>query len=236
MRSQIIIFGDGASSGNPGPGGWGAIVLTPDDQVFELGGAEPHTTNNRMELQAVIQALEKASTILGDVEVYTDSTYVIKGVTQWSWTWKRNDWKTGEGKDVANQDLWRELLAFEAARKIYWKYVKGHAGIPGNERTDAIAVGYSKGNLPSLYRGPLSGYLVQILDLQEKEQPGAKKKSKSSAPAYSYLSVVDGVLERHTNWPECEARVKGRSGAKFRKALSAEDEKSVIRSWGFEPK
>lgn len=236
----IMIFADGASSGNPGPGGWGAIVLTPNHQVHELGGAEAHTTNNRMELRAVIEALKFVQDQRGEIEVYTDSTYVIKGVTQWSYNWKRNDWKTGEGKEVANQELWKDLLELDDQRKVHWKYVRGHAGIPGNERADSIAVSYSKQIPFRLYQGPFENYSVALLELKESERKTnsnnkLSNKSKSSGPAYSYLSVVGGTPQRHHSWAECENRVRGQSGARFKKALSLEDEDLILKSWGFKP-
>src|SRR2546422_530241 len=99
-KFPIIVFADGASSGNPGPGGWGAIIATPEGQIVELGGGDPQTTNNRMELMATIRALETPESQSGPVALYTDSVYVIRGITQWIWGWRKNGWKTAEGKEV----------------------------------------------------------------------------------------------------------------------------------------
>ncbi len=234
-----IIFTDGASSGNPGPGGWGAITISPSGQVLELGGAEAHTTNNRMELISAIQALQKTQDRGASIEVYTDSTYVIRGITQWIWGWKKKGWVTTEGKPVANAELWQQLASQTLGRKVKWNHVRGHCGIPGNERADEIAVHYSKGGRPSLFHGSLENYPISILDLSRiatanaENSNSAKKKSTSPKKAYSYLSCVDGHLRSHATWSDCEKQVQGRSGARYRKATSAEDEESSLKSWGF---
>jgi len=238
LLRTILVFADGASSGNPGPGGWGAIVATPEGHVRELGGRDPQTTNNRMELMGVIDALHSLEGTPGEVTVCTDSTYVIRGITQWSWGWRKNGWKTAEGKDVLNADLWKRLIGQVAKRgkenPIVWRYVRGHSGVPGNERVDEIAVGFSKGPRPTLYNGPLLKYDVAIHDLPEdKGLPEMRPKQEKKPAAHSYLSLVGSTVERHATWAECEARVKGRSGAKFKKTASADDERAVLRSWGY---
>jgi len=108
-ESPIILFTDGAAKGNPGPGGWGAIVLTPEHHVTELGGGSPHTTNNKMELGGAIAALQHVADRPEPVAIYTDSTYLIQGITQWVWGWRKRGWKTASGTDVLNRDLWEEL-------------------------------------------------------------------------------------------------------------------------------
>lgn len=135
------IYTDGACSGNPGPGGWGTIIYFTDGRVQDIGGATPNTTNNRMELQASIVALEayEASGQTQPITLYTDSEYVRNGITKWISGWKKKGWKTAAGKPVMNQDLWQELDELNSS-KINWQYVKGHSGDPGNERADAIAV------------------------------------------------------------------------------------------------
>ncbi|PSK93760.1 RNase HI [Murinocardiopsis flavida] len=133
----VIVHTDGACSGNPGPGGWGA-VLRYGDHVKELRGGEPATTNNRMELMAAIAALEalrRAET----VRVHTDSTYVRNGITSWVAGWKRNGWVTRAKTPVKNADLWRRLEEAASAHQVEWVWVRGHAGDPGNERADALA-------------------------------------------------------------------------------------------------
>jgi ribonuclease HI len=133
----VEIFTDGACKGNPGPGGWG-VVLSFGDHVKELHGGEPGTTNNRMELTAVIRALE-ALTRPCKVRLHTDSQYVQKGISAWIHQWKRRNWKTADNKPVKNVDLWRRLDELAAAHDIDWLWVKGHAGHAGNERADALA-------------------------------------------------------------------------------------------------
>ncbi|MEM1089611.1 MAG: ribonuclease HI [Pseudomonadota bacterium] len=133
----VTIYTDGACSGNPGPGGWGAL-LSHGSRELELSGGEKQTTNNRMEMQAVIEALSALKRAC-DVELYTDSTYVRDGVTRWMTNWKRNGWKTAAKKPVKNQDLWQALDAAVSRHRINWHWVKGHSGDPGNERADTLA-------------------------------------------------------------------------------------------------
>ena len=137
MTKTVVIHTDGACSGNPGPGGWGAILEYAGKEK-ELSGAEAETTNNRMELMAAIVALETLKRPCA-VRLVTDSTYVRDGVTKWIHGWKKNGWKTAAKKPVKNEDLWRRLD--EAARRhdVTWEWVKGHAGHPENERADQLA-------------------------------------------------------------------------------------------------
>jgi ribonuclease HI len=238
-----LVFADGACSGNPGPGGWGVIIVTPQGEVTELGGREPDTTNNRMELTAVGKALRHLERTPGPVHLYTDSTYVIQGITRWAFGWSRRGWKTAEGGEVANTSYWKRLMALLAERKqslpessgVEWKYVRGHAGVPGNERVDEIAVAFSKGRSVRLYVGPLSGYAVAVHELPEDTSVPEKKpeQREASAKAYSYLSQVGQSVKRHSSWAACERRVKGVSGARFKKTRSAQDEAKVLEEWGF---
>lgn len=133
----VHIWTDGACKGNPGMGGWGAL-LRQGAHEKELSGGEPDTTNNRMELMAVIQAL-RALKRRCVVTVHTDSSYVQKGMTEWLPNWKRRDWRTADKKPVKNADLWRTLDELAAQHELHWRWVRGHAGDPGNERADALA-------------------------------------------------------------------------------------------------
>lgn len=133
----VEIWTDGACSGNPGPGGWGAVLRFGTSEK-ELSGAESPTTNNRMELWGAIAALE-ALTRPCTIRLHTDSSYVKNGITQWLKRWKANGWKTADRSPVKNEDLWRRLEAAAARHRIEWKWVKGHAGDPMNERADALA-------------------------------------------------------------------------------------------------
>jgi len=133
----VEIHTDGACSGNPGPGGWGALLRFRGIEK-ELSGGEAQTTNNRMELMAAIAALE-ALKRPSEIRLFTDSRYVMDGITKWIIGWKRNGWKTADKKPVKNDDLWRRLDAAAAQHRIDWRWVKGHAGDPLNERVDAIA-------------------------------------------------------------------------------------------------
>jgi ribonuclease HI len=133
----VTIYTDGACKGNPGPGGWGALLAWSGHEK-ELCGGEAHTTNNRMELTAVIRALESLRRDC-DVEIYTDSQYVKNGIETWIHGWKRNGWKTSDRKPVKNAELWRELDELARRHRISWHWVKGHNDHPGNDRADALA-------------------------------------------------------------------------------------------------
>ena len=135
--AEVVIHTDGACRGNPGPGGWGAI-LNSGGQEKELYGAERETTNNRMELMAAIQALEALKRSC-DVTLVTDSEYLRKGVTEWLQKWRRRNWKTADRKPVKNQDLWQRLERAMNGHRLRWRWIKGHSGHPENERADQLA-------------------------------------------------------------------------------------------------
>jgi ribonuclease HI len=242
-EQQIVVFTDGASKRNPGPGGWGAIIVTPDGHVTELGGGAALTTNNKMELTGAIEALTHLQGTSGPVAVYTDSTYVIQGIEQWVHNWRRRGWKTATGSEVLNRELWEELSGLVAARgprMMRWHYVRGHVGIPGNERVDEIADAFALQQPVALYDGPLAGYGIPVLDRPDdtsvpKRSASSTGSGRSKGTAYSYVSVVDGKPMRHATWAECEQRVKGRSGARFKKATSEADQAEILRGWQFKP-
>lgn len=231
-----IIFTDGASLGNPGPGGFGALVIRAGE-VFEIGGSEKHTTNNRMELTAFIKAFEGLKDVKEDelFVVYTDSSYLINGITKWIYSWEKRNWITQNKEPVLNKDLWEEILELTKNKNIDWQHVPGHAGVPGNEKVDSIASSFAKGERPKLFVGLVDGYKIKVSDLVLKDETKIKNrntsKSRSKAKAYSYLSKVEGVIKKHKTWAECEKRVKGVSGARFKKALSPEEEKEIIKEW-----
>lgn len=138
--NDVVIYTDGACKGNPGPGGWGVLLCAADGTRKELCGGEPGTTNNRMEMTAVIQALAALKRPCA-VTLHLDSQYVLKGITEWLPGWKAKGWKTASKQPVKNVDLWQRLdaLVAQGGHRIDWRWVKGHAGDPGNERADALA-------------------------------------------------------------------------------------------------
>ncbi len=232
QKDEITIFTDGASRGNPGPGGWGAVVVS-DDKVTELGGGEVRTTNNRMEIMGAVAALSSIGNSNQKVTLYSDSSYLLNGITKWAKGWQRNGWKTKTKEDVQNRDLWEKLLDVTDGKDIEWKYLGGHVGIVGNERADEIATSFADATPTKLYNGLLLGYGRNILNFDLDKTLAREKsvsRSHSKAKAYSYLSLVDGVFMRHMTWAECEKRVKGKK-AKFKKALSADDEKTIMKEW-----
>jgi ribonuclease HI len=241
---KTIIFTDGSSRGNPGPGGWGAIVAYvegKDKKIRELGGGNPKTTNNRMEMQAVLEALSFVKKNIADPEteilLYTDSEYVMKGATQWVFGWASNNWRTKAGGDVLNKDLWQKMIEVLNDLNVEWKVIPGHSGIAGNERCDVIATSFADENPTKLFYGNADNYNVS---LETKQSFGGvlKSESKSSWPkrtlgkkAYSYVSVIKGMVKVHKTWDECKARVDGESSARYRKAMSKDEETKLINEF-----
>lgn len=234
MNDEIKVFTDGSSRGNPGPGGWGAIVDF-GDEVRELGGGDKRTTNNRMELSAVVETLEfleSQNYSKSKVVFYTDSSYVANGVSIWINGWRRNNWKNKAGQEIANVDLWQKIDSLLNIFEIKMENIEGHVGIPANERADQIATSFADNKPDNLFVGKKMLYEVNLEDLEKDEKMKVQKK-RSATKAYSYLSLVDGILEIHKTWSECERRVKGRQGVKFKKALSLEEENQIKKDWGF---
>ena len=242
MEKVITIFTDGSSLGNPGPGGWGAVIVNSvSGEITELGGGKKSTTNNEMELQAVISAFAHlAGTGCNNtvVTVYSDSRYVIQGITEWVHGWVKNGWQTKDKKPVQHKHLWEELYAFSKGCaekrdcKLVWRHVLGHVGIPGNERVDTIAQMFALGKRIELFHGVAEQYPIHnITDVDESKVGASRSSSKNRGKAYSHLSLIDGVVERHTTWAECEKRVKGKN-AKYKKALSPEHEQEILDEWG----
>lgn len=232
----VIIFTDGACSGNPGPGGWGSILVSPLGKVWELGGGEAQTTNNRMEMTAVVEALRALAAVktlsTKEIRIFTDSKYVINGITQWIHGWRRNGWKNAAGEDVSNKEIWEALdrVIQSAQFKVDWNYVPGHMGYAGNERCDEIAVAFAKGYSIDLYNGPRTEYRVDIDHLPPPAALSSAPKEKKGPVVY--LSMIGGEVFRDKDWKSCEARVKGRNGAKFKKVQSSEEEEQTLKSWG----
>ena len=244
-EQKIIIFTDGSSLGNPGVGGWGAVIVMPDDQVFEIGGRETLTTNNRMELTAAIEALLKLRDFepnFDSIEIHTDSTYLKNGISSWVYTWEKNNWITSAKEPVQNQDLWQTLI--EIARhhrnhgKIFWEKVKGHDGVHGNERADHIATSFAEQGGAQLFTGGLDKYealmggqLFGKMTTKNKKTATKSKSSKSKKQAYSYVSCIDGVIFYDATWAECSKRVKGVAGVKYKKATSEKEEKEIANEF-----
>lgn len=237
-KQVITIYTDGASRGNPGPGGWGATIILPTGKVIELGGAEGHTTNNRMELTALLKVLEHVKKYLKDGEkiiVHSDSSYVLQGITKWVYGWFKNGWVTGEGDPVANRDIWEPLYQLvwflKPKADLVFEKVAGHAGVLGNERADLIATKFADGERILLYTGGLRDYERLLEDSVALKKTKPSKSKTNTGPAYSYVSMVGDLIETHKTWTECEARVKGKSGAKFKKAKTIEEESDIISEW-----
>jgi len=233
MDRGYVIVSDGACSGNPGPGGWGLIVLLPGDRVLELGGADDSTTNNRMEMFGLYRGLQEvyrdaAGAGSGEggaraLRVISDSKYVLDGASKFVRNWVRNGWKTATGEPVKNRDLWEKIekgvrTLESIGFRIGYELVKGHAGTEANERVDQIAVKFSKGERIDLYNGDLAGYSISL-------DPGARFE-----PAY--LSYVNGKLERHSTWDACKRATEGKAGARYKKVKNRMEEQETLRAWG----
>ena len=243
----IIVFTDGSSRGNPGPGGWGTVIIadgktkTQGSKVVELGGHDKHTTNNRMELTAAIEALRliHSREFEGDVTIHADSAYVLNGITKWVYAWERNNWLTKEGEPVFNQDLWSALVDIARQVKfkheIIWKKVEGHSGLVGNERVDEIATEFAEKKLVLLFSGSYTDYVkllgADIFHVSAETKNKKTKSKKKAGPGYSYVSYVSKALHIDKTWAECEKRVKGKYGARYQKAMNAEDEKAIIEKF-----
>jgi ribonuclease HI len=233
MKNEIKVFTDGSSRGNPGPGGWGAIIDF-GDEVRELGGGDKRTTNNRMELTAVVETLEfleNQNHSSAKVHFYTDSSYVANGVSTWINGWRRNSWKNKAGQEIANVDLWQKIDNLLNIFEIKMENIEGHVGIPANERADAIATSFADEKPDNLFVGQKMLYKVDLKSTEGDEKKSETKK-RSGAKAYSYLSLVNGELQIHQTWADCKNRVDGETKARFRKALSAEDEAKIKADWG----
>ncbi|OHA32111.1 MAG: hypothetical protein A2928_01360 [Candidatus Taylorbacteria bacterium RIFCSPLOWO2_01_FULL_45_15b] len=233
-----IAFTDGASSGNPGPGGWAVVFVYEKEGkefVREAGGGEALTTNNRMELAAALEAMSLAKGAgCSSLTIYTDSRYLVNGATKWINDWVKNGWKTKGKEDVLNRDNWEVINAGLKDIDVQFEYIGGHAGISGNERADDIAVAFSKEKKLQLFSGLLCDYQTKNIRLAALGGTrSAKKKSiKRHESPYSYVSSVDGIVFTHANWEDCEKRVKGVRGVKYKKVYSKQEEADLIAEWG----
>jgi len=216
---NVTIYTDGASRGNPGRGGWAAVVIT-GEEVHEFGGYKELTTNNQMELQGVIGGLEVCVKKYKNdhITVNSDSQYVLLGIQNWVHGWQRNGWVTKTGDAVKNKDEWEALLGLSQQLKITWNKVKGHAGDLGNERADYIATSFADTETADLFSGPAKGYYAL--------------ESPRSFPCY--MTFIDGVLTYHSTWDACKAAIAGKKGVKYKKVTSASQETDWLKQQGLE--
>ena len=234
VKEKTLIFTDGAAKGNPGRGGF-AVVISHNGTITEKGGFKEYTTNNEMELKAVVEALKEIAPKKVPVEIYTDSKYVVEGAKGWVFGWAKNGWVTKAKTDVLNKELWQELLPLLGKVEIEWHKVPGHVGIVGNERADVIASTFAEKGTVDLYVGAEAGYGHDIHNTsydESKAQDRSDARKRQNLKAYSYVSAVDGVVQIHKSWGECEARVKGKKGARFKKSLDKGNEGEVVREFG----
>ena len=234
MKKELIIYTDGASRGNPGPGGWAAIILV-DGQAMEIAGGVKNATNNQMELTAVLKVLSDKGTLSydGPVIVHSDSAYVVNGLTSWVYGWEKNNWITSTKTPVENKEIWQALLelARKYGKRLMLQKVSGHSGELYNERCDELAVAAALGKTPTLFSGTLEAYKTFLEELGVSAKKPVAKSKKSSGPAYSYVSLVNGKVHVDKTWAACEKRVKGTRGAKFKKVSSKEEETSLVQDY-----
>ena len=243
MKPTFHIFTDGASKGNPGHAGWGAVVITPHGTTYELGGYLADATNNHMELLAVDKAIQSLGSDPGDIKVFTDSQYVINGIQSWLPKWEKNNWRTAQNKAVLNQVVWQDLAQTIQKRKalgqLSWHYVPGHRGVQGNERADTIASRHALRSHVDLYNGPSESYpikidlqkdldTIELLMLANPNARGSKKK------VFCYLSCLDGEVKQHKTWEECQKRIYRRPHVRFKKVYSQEHLEKVVDEWASE--
>lgn len=249
--NKVEIYTDGSSRGNPGPGGWAFVAIYPNStgeiRIDEVGGREIETTNNRMELQAVIEGIRFFDNYypehsIVEYMIHLDSAYVLNGATKWLSGWQAKNWKTADRGEVKNVDLWQKMAVIINGKKITWDLLPGHQGIYGNERCDVIATNFADSNKIDLYSGPIAGYdgAEEIINFNSNDpEAGHKSKTKSrrkvksktkknNAIAYSYVSKVDGVIKIHETWEECKERVHRVKKAIYKKSISKDDEDSII--------
>lgn len=228
---KLIAYTDGAARNNPGSGGWGAVlaVTRKDSQAqperaVELGDHLAETTNNRAELTAVIKTLEWANEHgLQEVVVYTDSSYLIQGITNWRHNWQKNGWKTKNDEPVKNKTFWQKLIAAQKDLTVMYEHVEGHAGIPANERADDIATAFADQKNPDLFSGSVDEYDISLTPESQKL---------SDAPIY--LSNVNGEIQQHNSWADCKQRVDGVQ-AQYRKVQTVPERDDLLEEWGKSP-
>lgn len=227
---NTIIWTDGSSRGNPGRGGFGAVIIE-NGFVKEFGGFEENTTNNRMEIKSAIAALENSKNSF--ISIYTDSSYLVSAMTSWIFSWQKNNWiKKGSDKneEVLNKDLFIKLLEVSKDKKIQWIKVRGHAGVPLNERCDVIATSFADGKQTPLFSGKVSDYKISLDFDVDKNLPISKEK-KSNQKAYSYVSKIDGEIFVDKSWEDCKKRVSGVSNVRYKKSLNKDDEEKIIKEF-----
>lgn len=240
------VYTDGACSGNPGAGGWGFCLAFQNGgkvKVYEASDFAANTTNNKMEMEAVAQALRflQSKKFTEKVLVFTDSSYVAQGLENWIWGWMRKGWKKADGSEVANVELWQSLHDLRSQfKELKLEVVPGHSEVAGNERVDQLAVAAyaEKKTVAPREAKDSSSLLYAAFSEAPLLRKNMKKDSKSSSSKSSkkkalyYLSLLNGKLEKHKTWAECEARVKGATGAKFKKVTHASEEKEILKGWG----
>ncbi len=235
MKKEITVYTDGASRGNPGPGGWAAVILA-GEQVMEIAGNEKRATNNQMELVAVLNVLSDKGALSAKepLTVYSDSAYVVNGLNSWVYGWAKNNWITSTKTKVENREIWESLLALlkRYGDRSAIKKISGHSGELYNERCDELAVAAALGKKQKFFSGSLKEYELFLNEsgiTAKKVSP--KKKKSETGPAYSYVSLVNGKVHVDKTWGVCEKRVKGAKGAKFKKVFSKAEETALVQDY-----
>ena len=224
----LIAYTDGAARGNPGPGGWGAVLAvtrannqTEKGQVVELGEKLPDTTNNQAELTAAIEVLQWAqANEVSDVTLYTDSSYMVQGITNWRHNWQQNGWQTKGDEPVKNKQLWQDLISAQEDIDVAYEHVDGHAGISANERADDIATARADDADLKLFEGQRSKYEISL-----------DPEPQLLADSPVYLSCVNDEVKQHNSWEDCQERVEGVQ-AQYRKVSTVPERNEILEKWG----
>ncbi|MBM4413791.1 MAG: ribonuclease HI [Chloroflexi bacterium] len=211
--TTVDIITDGACSGNPGHGGWATIIVDSNGTTTEFSGSVANTTNNQMELTAIIEGLQRVAPSL-TVHIYTDSQYVINGITKWVFAWQKNGWKTKDGSAVENQALWRTLVSLTHTH-VHWHYVRGHNGHTLNERANTLAQQRARA--------------ITSSSSKQSDTPVRMQLTEDAYPRY--ISLVGSEFRQHATWGECKHAVHGVSGALFKKVRNADELAAQRKLW-----
>lgn len=234
MKSNsVTLYTDGASRGNPGPGGWGVIIIA-GDTVVELAAKKDPATNNQMELEAAIQGLAYIEKHWKGVSVdlHADSRYVLNGLESWIDGWVKKGWVTMAKKPVENKVQWMKLMKLRDhfGKNLKLTKVDGHSGHLYNDRCDELAVAAALDKKPKLFKGTKKDYEAQLITTPPKSAP-KKSSSNTKGVAYSYVSLVNGKVYADKTWAACEKRVKGVKGAKYKKVFSKAEETDLVQDY-----
>ncbi len=236
---SFFVFIDGSSLGNPGPGGWGALLIAREEnQIAEIGGSKKNSTNNEMELEALVQSLSFLRGNSGNILFFSDSRYLVQAMSIWLDGWRKNGWRRKDGKEIKNLSLWKKissLLEERGKNTVFFIHIPSHVGIFGNERVDKIAQSFAKGESIELYQGTFKKYPFRdkllLPSLEEIYTKKSQKRRRKDKQKCYYLSFQNGKVTRYENWEECKKHVLGKKGIRYKKICSKEEREDFLKSF-----